>query len=240
MFSDETNSLFKEWKKEEALESLMASYAELTKRQLADVEYGDPGTIAEKELALANSRLLSQALLHRAQNLMQVTGAMLLAKNMYGIALTVRGQIETTAVLGYFAHRIRALQNGHIDQKTYCNDTANVLTGARHEFFEQAKAPANIITCVEKADKFLDSERNIPKKKIIADLYGWLSEFAHPNYSSNACAFYLDKEKHRMVLRKDAELTEEHFHLIDPLVMSSLIFIDLFDQFTSRVDKQLA
>jgi hypothetical protein len=54
--------------------------------------------------------------------------------------------------------------------------------GAKHDLFDKANAPVNIITCVEHSDKYADVELFKEKKKYLEDLYGWLSEFAQPEF----------------------------------------------------------
>jgi hypothetical protein len=137
--------------------------------------------------------MLALALLHRAESLMSATGAMLEAKNVYGLALVARGYVEATAVLGYFCKRVDALTKGNIDFERFEKDIANGLLGAKHDLFSKADSPVNVLTCVEQADKYLDVNLfGGEKKGMLQDIYGWLSEFAHPNVASGprggACA----------------------------------------------------
>lgn len=239
-FSDEAIALFTEWRRDDLRARLQNSYQEMVDRRVDAVEYRDPATLKPKELALANSRLLQQALLHRSVALMNATGPMLIAKNIYGTALVARGQVEASAVLGYFCHRISALTKGNIDFEQFQKDLSVALLGARHDLFDKATAPANILTCIEKTDKFLDDQIFKEKKGVIHDIYGWLSEFTHPNFCSNKCAFDLDKKNHRMVLRNEAKLSDDDFQLLGHLELSAMLFPRLFDEFGERIQKQLA
>jgi hypothetical protein len=45
---------------------------------------------------------------------MSATDALLAQKNLYALALAVRGYIETLAVLGYFTRRLDSLQKSNI------------------------------------------------------------------------------------------------------------------------------
>jgi hypothetical protein len=97
--------------------------------------------------------------------------------------------------LGYFTNRLDALSKANIDFAGFEQDIANGLMGAKHDLFDKANAPVNILTCIENADKLIDAELFKDKKRMLEDLYGWLSEFAHPNFCSNRTAFTLDKER---------------------------------------------
>jgi len=68
------------------------------------------------------------------------------------------------------------------------------------------------LTCIEQADKYLNVELfGGEKKSMLQEVYGWLSEFGHPNFCSNKSAFNLDKEAGRMVFRHDADLQDSDF-----------------------------
>ncbi|HXW26471.1 MAG TPA: hypothetical protein VEK73_17130, partial [Xanthobacteraceae bacterium] len=117
-------------------------------------------------------------------------------------------------------------------------DIANGLMGAKDDIFDKAKAPVNILTCIEHADKHLDSEVD-HKKGVFKEVYVWLSEFAHPNFCSNKTAFTLDKQKGRMLLRKEEELRDDHFQMLGCLDMSAMMFDWLLADFTKRLHKAL-
>ena len=166
---------------------------------------------------------------------------MVTAKNVYGLALVARGYVEALAVLGYFCKRVEALMKGNIDFNRFERDLANGLLGAKHNLFSKADAPVNILTCVEQTDKYLDEhlfEGN--KKAMIQDIYGWLSEFAHPNFCSNKSAFSLDKATGRMIFRHEGLLQENDFQLLGHMHVTALMFPRLFDDFKKAYDAALA
>jgi hypothetical protein len=70
---------------------------------------------------------------------------------------------------------------------------------------------------------------------MLHELYSWLCEFAHPNFCSNRSAFDLDKETGRIVLRKDDEITEDHYQMLVTLSMSGDFLQWLMAQFDERV-----
>jgi hypothetical protein len=96
------------------------------------------------------------------------------------------------------------------------------------------------MACIEKGDKFLNTHLFEKKMDLLTDCYGWLSEFAHPNYCSNKTAFHLNKERHSMVFRHDGELQESDFQLIGYLELSAKTFPRLFDHFASETERLLA
>ena len=238
-FSEPAAQWLKDASKEELRKNLEAAHTALTGQRLDYVEYGDPEKLTDKQRAKRNCQLLKQVLLHRAERLMTATGQMFESKNVYGLALVVRGHIEALALLGYFARRLESLHKGNIEFKRFEEDIANGLMGAKDNLFDKAKAPVNILTCIEYADKHLDTEAFGEKKEIFKGLYVWLSEFAHPNFCSNKSAFTLDKETGRMILREDEELRDDHFQMLDNLDMSALAFGWLLTDFENRLENAL-
>jgi len=211
---------------------LEEAIAELGKRRVEYIEYGDPDKLTPKKRAALNAELLRQALLHRAECLLQASGRMLQAKNVYGLALVARGHVEATAVLGYFCKRIDSLSKGNIDFEKFEMDIANGVLGAKDDLFSAADAPVNILTCIEQGDKYLNVELfGGEKKAMLQEIYGWLSEFAHPNFCSNKSAFNLDKETGRMIFRHDADLQASDFQLVGYLSVRADIFRLLYDRF---------
>jgi hypothetical protein len=239
-FSGDMEKIFTDFKHDKLLKKLQDSHTELIQRRVDFVEYGNARDSTAKQRTMLTCQLLRQCLVHRAERLLVATGHMLLAKNVYGLALVARGHVEATAVLAYFCKRIDSLSKGRIDFEKFEYAVANSILGAKHELFSEADAPTNIVTCVEDGDKFLDSELFDGKKNgFLRDIYGWLSEFAHPNFCSNTIAFTLDKATGRAVFRHDNDLQESDFQLINYLSMSAEMFTILFDEFGKRVDMAL-
>jgi hypothetical protein len=234
-FSDEAKQLLTNNGKAEVHESLEKNYSNLLGKRADFIEYGKPDDLSDRRRAKLNCDLLKQVLVHRAEQLMVGTGTMLTQKNMHGLALIVRGHIETLAVLGYFTRRLDSLEKDNITFEQFEQDIANGLMGAKHDLFDKANAPVNILTCVQHTDKYLDAELFKEKKEMVEDLYDWLSEFAHPNFCSNKTSFNLDKTTGRMVLRKQAEITPDHFQMIVTLQMSA----DFFSWFLTKFDERL-
>lgn len=233
--SAEATKILADHGKQDLQKKLEDYHAAVLKERVDFIEYGKPEELSGKRRAKLNCDLLKQVLIHRADKLIAATGQMLPAKNLYGMALAARGYIEGVAVLGYFAKRLSALSKDNIDFARFELDIANGLMGAKHDLFDKAKAPVNVLTCIENADKHLDAEFFGEKKKMLEDLYTWLSEFAHPNFCSNKTAFTLDKATNRMVLRKDDVIGEDHLQMVATLEMAAGIFTWLVQDFTKRV-----
>jgi hypothetical protein len=239
-YSDDVKKIFASFKQEKLCADLEANHEEIVKRRIEFVEYGNPDTLESKTRCKLNCELLSQALLHRADCLLVAVGAMLVAKNVYGLALIARGYVEAVAVLGYFCNRADALTKGNIDFNRFEKDIANGLLGAKHDLFSKADAPVNIVTCVERADKYLDAHLfGGEKKAMLQDIYGWLSEFAHPNFCSNKSAFSLDRATGRMILRHEGELQESDFQLPGHMNVAASMFARLFDDFKKSYEAVL-
>jgi hypothetical protein len=65
---------------------------------------------------------------------------------------------------------------------------------------------------------------------ILTDCYKFLCEFSHPNFHSNFVAFDFNKEKQHIVMRHSEPMKDIEFNLIGYLLLSSPIFVSLFDK----------
>ncbi len=70
---------------------------------------------------------------------------------------------------------------------------------------------------------------------VLTDCYEWLCEFCHPNFHSNTLAFDLDKEKEAFIFRYDLPLRERDVKIFEYILLSTDIFITLFDQITGLI-----
>jgi hypothetical protein len=221
----------------EVIDSIDHHYDELLSRRVAFIQYQLRDKMLDNDRAKANGEVLRQTLLHRAERLLISLGSMLIDRNAYGLALLIRGHMEATAVLGNFCHRIASLEAGHISFDTFQFDLAHAVLGARHEFFGQAAAPPSILTCVERADRFLVVYEGYDKNaRIVADPYEWMSEFCHPNSLSHSAAIELDRERNGFVIRHDQELREIEESMIGYADISSSLFLRFFDAFRERCE----
>ena len=239
-FSTEARQVFRQWNKSDLCKDLEDVHEKLRGRRIAAIKYGDPAKLSANERTRLNCELMRQALLHRAERLLVSSGTMLLEKNVYGLALIVRGHLEGTAVLGYLCDRLKSVAAGNIPFEKFEWDVADAVMGAKHDVFSEANPPPNILTSIEKADRFLDDDYFEEKRQILQDAYNWLSEFAHPNYLSNSSAFKLDKPTQSFVFRHDSDLQESDFEVVSYLWVSAELFVILFDRLEKQADEVLA
>jgi hypothetical protein len=239
-FSPEAKELFRHWDELEVLEDLENFYAELLKRRVNEVQFGKPDAVSPMRRARLNCQMIRQSLIHRAERLLVSTGSMLLDRNPYGIALLARGHVEAVAVLGNFCSRLASFAAGRISFDKFEWEAADALMGAKHSLFEKANSPENILTCIERTDKFLNQNILGTKDNIVRDTYDWLSEFAHPNFLSNQTAFKLDKANGRFLFDHASAIRKEDFQLFSYLLLSASFFLPLHDQFAERSEKTLS
>jgi histidyl-tRNA synthetase len=235
--SDQATQTLKQAGKEDISKILEETHAGLVDHEVDYIEYGDPDKLTAKQRAKLNCQLLKQVLVHRAERLMIAAGEMFDSKNLYGLALVVRGHIEAVAVLGYFARRLDSLHKKNIEFERFEEDIANGLLGAKDAIFDKAKAPVNILTCLEDTDRHLDAELFGKRTGMFQEIYTWLSDFAHPNFCSNKTAFTLDKETGRMLLRKDEETRDDHCQMLNCLCISANMFSWLLTDFSARLER---
>jgi hypothetical protein len=232
-FSPAVRQLFNDWKQGDLLNRLEASHQQLLDRRKNVVKIAEQNE--PRKHTASNCLALQQVLLHRAERLLVGAGSMLLETNVYGLALGVRGHYETTGVLGYFCNRLDLLNANIIKFQDFACDTASVVLGAKHSQFPKAPNPPNILTCIGKADRYIDTHFLKQKTGMLRDGYDWLSEFAHPNFCSNCSSYTIDKAKRRYVFRHDGDIRESDFDLLVYLEISADLFICLFDNCTRRL-----
>jgi hypothetical protein len=228
-YSPAVHELFDHWKHADLLTSLEAAHQKALDRRQDVVVIADQSE--PRKHTASNCLVLQQALLHRAERLLAGAGTMLLESNVYGLALIVRGHYEGTAVLGYVCNRLVSLKAGNIPFEDFALNVAVAVLGARHEQFAKAPNPPNIMTCIERADRYLDLHYFKKKTGMLLDCYNWLSEFAHPNFLSNASAYTPDIPNHRFVFWYKGDIQESDFQLITYLEMSAMLFVQLFDDY---------
>ena len=126
---------------------------------------------------------------------------------------------------------MESLRAGNIIFEDFAWNVAYEILGAKHEQFAKAPNPPNILTCIEKADKYLDTHCFKEKKGMLLDCYNWLSDFAHPNFLSNASSFSIDIPNRRFLFRHEGDTQESDFQLIIYLELSAMLFVRLFDDY---------
>lgn len=228
-FRDDVRQLLAAIDELDVIESIEESYAELIARRRDFVAYGVPGEQSARSQAFANLAVIGQVQLHRAERLIASSGTMIAERNIYGLVLLIRGHYESTAILGYLCDRVSAFVKGNIPFEKIIFDISHTMMGAKHELFKEMPDPTNILTAIEKADRYIEQSGVIDKSGMLADCYAWLSEFAHPNFNSSDAALRLDADRNGFSFRHGGELVTEELQLLGYLDISASVFIRVFD-----------
>jgi hypothetical protein len=210
--------------------SLEEAYAGVIGRRRDFVAYGDPATVPERDRAFSNIEVIRQVQLHRAERLMASAGAMITERNVYGLVLLIRGHYESTAILGYLCDRVDSFAKDNVPFGTVILNIAHAMMGGRHERFAKMPDPINILTAIEKADRYFERRDKSLKKGMLADCYGWLSETAHPNFNSSDAALRLNTERAGFEFRHGEALSDEEAELLGYLDISAELFLLFFDE----------
>lgn len=184
--------------------------------------------------------VLRQVLLHRAIKLFSGSLITLLDDNAYSMALSIRGHFETTAALGYLHNRLNSLTEGNLEARIVDHDISVLLLGTRDKkILRLEEAEQNDMEARHVLDMLKYADRSVSrhilqgiegKHIILTDCYEHLCEFSHPNFHSNTAAFELRKEEKKFYFKYNMRLGDGHFKLIDYLLVSNPIFIELFDR----------
>ena len=216
------------------------SYNELiqrTKESLVVKPQGEWGDLRRiREYAL----VLRQALLYRAIKLFSGSLVALLDDNAHSMILSIRGHFETTAALGYLHNRLNSLTKGNLEARIVDHDIAVLLLGTRDEGIlksERAKQcdmeARQVLDMLEYADRSVSKHilQGTAKEHIIlTESYKFLCEFSHPNFHSNAISYELKKEENRFYFMHNKNMLDREFILINYLLVSNPLFIELFDR----------
>lgn len=228
-FSDDVRQMFAALDKLEIITSIEASYSALIDRRSDFIAYGDPAKMSERNRAWANLAVIRQVQIHRAERLIASSGTMLAERNVYGLVLLIRGHFESTAIIGYLCDRLSSFLKGNIPFETIIFDIAHTMMGAKHEFFAEMPDPINVLTALEKADRYIQQSGFIDTKGMLADCYGWLSEFAHPNFNSSDSALRLNRELRGFEFRHGGDLSAAEIQMLGYLDISASVFTQVFD-----------
>lgn len=223
------------------------SYDQLARRTVESLivepngEYGDLKRI--RELSLVQR----QVLLHRAINLFSGSLSSLLEINAYSMALSIRGHFETTAALGYLHNRLNSLAEGNLEARVVHHDIGVLFLGTKDkEILKCEEAIRNDMEAKQILDMLQYADKSVSKHilhgavneyDILTDCYKHLCEFSHPNFHSNTLAFELKTEEKKYYFKHKRILDDNHFHLIDHLLISNPIFIKLFDKIDGLLPK---
>jgi hypothetical protein len=191
------------------------------------------GDLGDAKRIRGYSLVLRQVFLHRAINLFEGALTALTLDNAYTMILAIRGHFETTGALGYLHKRLFSLSRGSLDPKVVDQDIYTQVLGRRDKITQEVPEAKQILTLLEHADKTVSKnilDGTAKQYNILTDCYTFLCEFSHPNFHSNYIAFDLNKEKGQFVMRHGEPMRDIEFNLIGYLLISSPIFVSLFDK----------
>jgi hypothetical protein len=149
------------------------------------------------------------------------------------MTLAIRGHFETTGALGYLHKRLDSLSQGSLDPRLVDQDIYTQLLGRRDGVIQEAPEAKQVLTLLEHADRTVSKNvlgGTAKQYDILTNCYTFLCEFSHPNYHSNSIAFDLNKDKRQFVIRHSEPMRDSEFNLVRYLLLSSPIFVSLFDK----------
>lgn len=227
-------SVFKRGGHSADLSRIQQHVAALKKLQVDEFQGFPVGVVDPRVRLKANLKMLQQVHLHRTIRLIVGSVSQFVDENLYGVALQARGIFESTAVLGFFCTKLENLSRKRIDRYEVEKSMYLAATGAKHELFDKAESPVNMMTCITRADEYLNEHFFKKKTDMILDCFGWLSEFSHPNFLSNQSAYRLKSDK--FVFRHEGGLLEEDFQLPAYVILGAGLFTAVFDALGKRID----
>lgn len=186
---------------------------------------GDFRRISDYSLALR------QIFLHRAIGTFEGAIVCFHEKLTYSMILSVRGNFETTAAVGFLHARLNSSAKGDISKVTVDDDLVVMLLGGRNQIIPEAPEAKQILTKLEAADKAVKAMpygKQLPPNLLI-ERYNFLCEFCHPNFHSNVVAHDLDNQKGQFRMRHNDEMRKEEAEIVEDLLLCTPLFHDLYD-----------
>jgi len=233
LHSSKAQSLFAKWGEQKLLQNLRDIHGDLVARRRSSIDgvptgWGDP-----RKRARANLEAIQQAQLHRVERQLVSSVSLFLEHNIYGVALVTRAVIESAGIIGFFCGKLDSLAAGTIGFNDLQQSIWLATSGARHEFLKDADSPVNIMTCIGRADVIMGKKIGGDTSSL-RDSYDWLSEYAHPNFLSNALAYSVDDQS-RFVFRHAGGFDRKDFQVPSYMVVAAGIFTLLFDGYSERL-----
>lgn len=202
-------------------------HTRVLQRRVARIEVASADWSGPLLATIANATVLQQVLLRRAERLTVSCGTVAADHNEYGLALLVRGHVETTALMGYACSRTASVSKSTGEAEAYGEIVKSLLFGTRFEDVPALPRAVNMMTCIDKADKYMSVDPRYSGKKVIRQLYDFLSEHAHPNMSSHNVAIEYESGFVKLQdLTQDDELCVACFGAVK---LSLMLLIDFYD-----------
>jgi hypothetical protein len=174
--------------------------------------------------------VLWQAGLHRTERLLVSAGRAVGASDVYGLAVLSRALLESTAVIASICAQMHQWADGKITYEEFDASVTAALVGSRSSVVQDGVQATNILTHIKRADRFIDERGLFLTTSPLATMYDVMSEYAHPNMSSNSCAFHIDGPG---VFRFDhgGTLSPGHLNMIGALASTAQIYTTVSDFF---------
>jgi hypothetical protein len=185
------------------------------------------------------SRVLAyrQMALHRASYLFEGTLDAAMNENVYVMVLCMRAHVETTAAVGFLNKRLRSAVKQGISLAQLGEDIAAVVLGSKLAGNGRKIDPKNVMSLIDAADEIL--RQDLKAKTILRRIYDELCEFAHPNFASNFASFDLGKTN-ELAVRYGQRMRPLDDSLLQSLLLSNILFCDLFDYIAVELDELTA
>jgi len=143
--------------------------------------------VAHKWKAPFRSLTLRETVAWRTQDLLEQSLLLFASGHLLGARIILRSAFESVAILIYLNQLIRKVLEGTLGFHEFSTKTSTLLLGSRDG--STPLTSLNIITILEKCNR---------KYPGIQDLYGMLSESAHPNYEG-MCLGYSDVNRQEFI-----------------------------------------
>lgn len=185
---------------------------------------------SEEGVTVGMCFVLWQAGLHRTERLMVSAGRAVGAGDVYGLAVLSRALLESTAVIASICAQLHQWADGKITYEEFDASVTAALVGSRSSVIQDGVQATNILTYIKRADRFIDERGLFLITAPLATMYDVMSEYAHPNMSSNSCAFQIEDPG---VFRFDhgGTLRPGHLNMIGVLASTAQIYMTVSDYF---------
>ena len=185
---------------------------------------------SEEGVTVGMCFVLWQAGLHRTERLLVSAGRAVGVGDVYGLAVLSRALLESTAVIASICAQMHQWAGGKITYEEFDASVTAALVGSRSSVVQDGLQATNILTHIKRADRFIDERGLFMTASPLATMYDVLSEYAHPNMSSNSCAFQIDGPG---VFRFDhgGTLSPDHLSMIGVLASTAQIYTTMSDFF---------
>jgi len=155
----------------DAMETVLENWAESRAEGIPLAGLLSRNPIAYKWTALHHIHIIREGVSWRLHDLLVQSYKLHQHSHGLGARILLRSGFETLAILIYLNQKMRQVLKGELNFHLFSEQTMQLLLGSRDG--STKRQSLNIMTILEKCDKIYPG---------IANIYGILSESAHPNY----------------------------------------------------------